>query len=647
MPGLNRDKLFHPLIWAARLGILALMLSVALALDSASNARYQAEVRHQWQERLDDLSLGLQSTILQNIQTVWGLAANIAVQPDIDEQRFRELASVIFRLAPDLRNIGLAPDFIIRHVYPLQGNEAALGLDLGDGRIPPEQIEVLFQSRQVAFSGPINLVQGGQGLAGRIPIFDSQTGEFWGLISVILNLESLYQTAGVLPLADDMHFGLSTSSDPGDQSAMFLGNRAGGWQQPVTATLNMRGTQWTLFAEPAGGWPKHPESSWLTRSLLATLVLLVTVGTFWLTSLLLKERKLQRRIAGLFELAPVGIGLFSAHRRVLLQANRTFERTFGNNAQTLNYFDHAFDQNGHPIPGGLGIQDKLTQNFRFSGMEACLPTPQNTLLPVAMHGLLLNDHDSEQIIWLITEDVSEQKKVDRLKSEFISTVSHELRTPLTSISGSLGLLNNKVAGELPEQAARLTEIAYRNSQQLTSLINDLLDIEKLAAGKMPFQLDEHELSLLVSECIENLDPLARQRHIQLCVGELAPVRVSVEPQRFKQAVTNLLSNAIKFSPDNARVEIYTERHGHNVRLCIRDYGEGVAPDFREAIFQKFSQADASDRRARGGTGLGLAITRELMANMRGSVDYDSTPGNGATFWLELPAQWLPAPAEAG
>lgn len=634
----NQEKLFHSLIWATRLGILVMMLAVALTLDSAGTARYQTDVRQQWQERLDDISLKLQSTILQNIQTVWGLAANVAVQPDIDEQRFRELAAVIFRLAPELRNIGLAPGFVIRNVYPLQGNERALGLDLTRQSMPPAQVELMLSTRKAVFSGPIDLVQGGQGLAGRIPIFEEQGGDLWGVVSVILDLQRLYTAAGVAPFPEDLEFGLSTSADPGERAAVFLGTDIATWRDPVTATLDMPGARWTLFAEPVSGWPNHPEAPWLTRGLLALMVILVTAGAFWLTSLLLKDRERQRRFTGLFELAPIGIGLFSAQRGVLLQANPTFERSFGKAAKSLDYFDHAFDSNGQPLSTGLGIREKLQKDFRFTGLEGYFPDPNQNLVPVMLQGLQLDTNDSESVIWLITEDVSEQKKVDRLKSEFISTVSHELRTPLTSISGSLGLLANNAVGDLPEPAAKLAQIAYRNSQQLTRLINDLLDIEKLAAGKMPFRLESHNLPAIVRECVENIEPFAHERQIQLHTEAIPSIQVRVDQQRFGQALNNLLSNAIKFSPDHSSVAIFTERHNDRIRLCIRDHGQGVDPGFRDKIFEKFSQADASDRRAKGGTGLGLAITRELMANMNGKVDYRSTPGEGALFWLELPLE---------
>lgn len=631
-----QSDVFRRLIWASRLSAVLLVLAVAISLDVASSSSHRNDIRQQWKAHADDVSLKLQSAILQNVQTVWGLAANVSVQPDINDQRFQQLASVIFSLAPGLRNIGLAPDFVIRNVHPLKGNEAAIGLDLTSQSLSPSQLEMLLEHRRVVFSGPINLIQGGQGLAGRIPIFEQASGEFWGVVSVILDLQKLYSAAGLDILRDDFRFAISSSNNPDDTESVFFSTQSTKWNEPVTSTINMRGVTWTVFAEPVDGWPYYPTQPWLFRGSLIAMLVIVAGGAFWLTSLLSRDREMQRRFWGLFELAPMGIGLFSATSNTLLRANPTFKDQFGKSAQSLDFFERSFDMSGGALASKLGIRESLRRNSGFSGLEGYYMTPDQTLTPIMLHGLQLENYGKEPVVWLITEDISEQKKVDHLKNEFISTVSHELRTPLTSISGSLGLIANNAVGKLPEKASELAKIAYRNSQQLTFLINDLLDIEKLVAGKMQFRSEVCFLSESVRECAENIDTFARDRQISLQIADLPPVKVHVDRQRFGQAITNLLSNAIKFSPAGSSVEIFANTTGESVRLCIRDHGEGIEPDFRDQMFQKFSQADSSDRRAKGGTGLGLAITRELMTRMNGSVDYESVRGHGATFWLELP-----------
>ena len=181
----------------------------------------------------------------------------------------------------------------------------------------------------------------------------------------------------------------------------------------------------------------------------------------------------------------------------------------------------------------------------------------------------------------------------------------------------------------------MAEIAYRNTQQLTLLINDLLDIEKLVAGKMVFALEDCQLSGVVRECLEGIESFSVDKQVTLKAEHIHDVNVQADRGRLCQALNNLLSNAIKFSPDHSEVIVHIERTENRIRILVSDQGQGIPAEFRDRIFQKFSQADSSDRRAKGGTGLGLAITRELMHAMDGDVGFDSEEGHGACFWLSL------------
>ena len=304
----TQDRALFYLVWLARAAVLVLLLGVAFVLDSAATQTHRNDVRQEWQARLNDIDLKLQGAILQNVQTVWGLAANVSVQPDITEAEFQQLAPVIFSLAPQLRNIGLAPDLTIRNIYPLEGNEAALGLDLTSQSLSPEQVKTLTESRKALFSGPINLVQGVQGMAARIPIFENESGQFWGVISVILDLNRLYNAVDMASFSENGYLALFKTSSPGLEEDPFFGAATTQWQDPITTELNLPGITWTLFAQPTQGWPSHPESPVLVRSILGLMVLLLFAGTYWLTSLLLRDHQMQRRFSGLFELAPFGIG---------------------------------------------------------------------------------------------------------------------------------------------------------------------------------------------------------------------------------------------------------------------------------------------------------------------------------------------------
>lgn len=250
---------------------------------------------------------------------------------------------------------------------------------------------------------------------------------------------------------------------------------------------------------------------------------------------------------------------------------------------------------------------------------------------IESRGMVVERNAQGQAIRMIgtNTDISERKRVEQLKSEFVATVSHELRTPLTSISGALGPLSDK--------ARTMLEIASRNSQQLTRLINDLLDMEKLAAGKMGFDLQTQALMPLVEQAIEGARPYAQQYGVVLAMAERADTaRVRVDGGRLQQVLGNYLSNAAKFSPQGAQVDVLVRVVADMARVEVVDRGPGISEEFKKRIFEKFSQADASNTRKKGGTGLGLAISKELIERMHGRVGFESQEGKGARFFLELP-----------
>ncbi|NQD92281.1 PAS domain S-box protein [Pseudomonas sp. CrR25] len=246
-------------------------------------------------------------------------------------------------------------------------------------------------------------------------------------------------------------------------------------------------------------------------------------------------------------------------------------------------------------------------------------------------------HQGEQRFIAVIRDISERKRIEQMKNEFVSTVSHELRTPLTAIAGSLGLINGGALGEVPAPMQQMLSIAQGNSQRLGELINDLLDMDKLVAGKMQFECAEQPLMPLIEQALEHNQPYAQQFGVRLDLLESDDrVRVLVDPQRLLQVLANLLSNAAKFSHSGHAVEVRVQRRGGQVRVSVHDRGHGIPERFKARIFSKFSQADATDTRNKGGTGLGLAISKEIIERLDGRIGFDSLEGQGATFWFELP-----------
>jgi PAS domain S-box-containing protein len=239
----------------------------------------------------------------------------------------------------------------------------------------------------------------------------------------------------------------------------------------------------------------------------------------------------------------------------------------------------------------------------------------------------------------VYRDVTKETEVDRMKSEFIATVSHELRTPMTSIKGSLGLLLGGAGGPVPEDARELLLIAQNNTDRLIRLINDILDISRIEAGKMEIR----PLPLSVAEAIlratRELEGYAGQRHIdvQLDLPEDLS-RAVADSDRLQQVLANLLSNALKFSEPGTAVTVSAGREGSEVWIRVADQGPGIPAGQQQQIFEKFHRVDNASTRRTGGTGLGLAICKAIVEEHGGRIWVESEAGQGSAFTFTLPAE---------
>jgi len=230
----------------------------------------------------------------------------------------------------------------------------------------------------------------------------------------------------------------------------------------------------------------------------------------------------------------------------------------------------------------------------------------------------------------------EVERVNQTKTEFLARSSHELRTPLNAIVGYADLLSEQSAGPLPPPYPRFVANIQEGARHLLDMVNDLLDISRIEAGRIELNLERFDISAALDEVLSVITPLAAIKSICLDNWIACGTAVVADRVRFKQILYNLLSNAVKFTPEEGRVWIETAMDGEVITICVGDTGIGIAPGDQEAIFEEFHQVASARKLAAAGSGLGLAITRKLARLHGGDVRVESQFGNGSRFLVSLP-----------
>lgn len=271
--------------------------------------------------------------------------------------------------------------------------------------------------------------------------------------------------------------------------------------------------------------------------------------------------------------------------------------------------------------------------------------PNGSLRVVETRGVEINwEGETARLISLM--DITERKAIEQMKDEFLSIASHELRTPLTSIRGSLGLLATGRLGELSDKGHRMLDIAVSNTDRLSRLLNDILDLERMESGKVKMAQTDCNAVELIAQAVETMQAMAERSGVTLWLeidgcaiadGPL-PVPVWADPDQILQTLTNLIGNGIKFSDTGGGIWVGIVRRVEDVLFYVKDEGRGIPSDKLEKIFGRFQQVDASDSREKGGTGLGLAICREIIKQHGGTIWVESRLGHGSSFFFTLPAR---------
>lgn len=231
-------------------------------------------------------------------------------------------------------------------------------------------------------------------------------------------------------------------------------------------------------------------------------------------------------------------------------------------------------------------------------------------------------------------------ELDTLKNEYVAMVSHELKSPLTSVRGAVGILSAGLVGPATEKGARLFSIALTNLDRVIRLINDVLNLERIASGASSLHMEQCSIENLVKQAIDTMVPIAQDLNVRLVADAIAglpeaTIFINADPDKIVQVLINLLSNALKFSPSGAEVVVGIEASDDTLTVRISDAGRGIPEDQLKKVFERFQQVEQDDARRLGGTGLGLAICRSIVEQHGGSIWAERNVGKGTSFLVKM------------
>jgi len=598
-----------------------------------------------------------------------GLAVQFAVNPGMTSADFEAVARDLLIGARNVRSFGFARGTIITDVYPRPGNEMLLGLDY---RTLPDQwpaIERAIQRRESVLAGPLELRQGGAGVVGRTPVFASPlgaapgSGPFLGVVSVVVGLDRLFETLDLEEIEKRHAVALRGTDGWGAIGETFYGDPALFGTGAAVVDISLPGGSWQLaVARHAGDLsPAGLDAVWGLGGGAALLAgFLGFLGVRHLTLARLTARRLTESEARFRDLAESSADWFwetDAELRFTWISPR-FEGVTGVTAASLigrTRFEIAkADPNTR---AWRRHKEELDRQLPFRDFEYDTETPRGRRLirssgvPVIdPSGRFLGYRGSASDVTDRAEDkirlaqaLHQAEAASHAKSAFLAQMSHELRTPLNAIIGFAEMISLQVFG--PTAGERYRGYAgdiLASGRHLLSLVNDLLDIGRIEAGARRIEASVTAIEPLVAESIGMVAGQARTAGVTL-VTELPDdlPKLFADPRALTQVVVNLLSNAIKFTPAGGRVTVSARVDPDDaLRVAVADTGIGIGPEDMARILRPFEQVEETFTRARGGAGLGLAISKGLMQLHGGTLEIDSTPGQGTTVTCRFPPERL-------
>ncbi|WP_167605630.1 ATP-binding protein [Maribellus sediminis] len=593
----------------------------------------------------------LEKALYSRIFYTRGVAAYVSLNPEISQDEFAELAKEYIKNDTVISTMSLSKDCIITDIYPVEGHEEAIGLNLLEHPERKKIVEKTIETHLTFIAGPVELVEGGIAFISYTPVFDkTMTGKerFWGVTDIVIKRDELLNEAGLNKLENGFEYALRGVNGDGYEGDVFWGDPAIFDQNPVEISVDLPIGKWILAAAPSSGWRKYADQDKAMFMVLLFSAIIISILIWLFVNALSKISRNEKELKAIFASLDSLIIELDSNGRYLKIAAINEDDLILPKEELIGKFIHD-------------VFDPSKTEYIMQAIKNCLKSKE---LQVVEYSIVLNgkekwfsariSYKSYDSIIFNAYDITEAKEREKQlqeselqlkelnasKDKFFSIIAHDLRSPLAGQKGVIDILLAE-QDELDEKTKRdLLKSVQTSSNQLYVLLENLLKWALSQSGALNSVPTKFDLYSTYDAVIQRYETSARLKAIQLEDKLTEGIVVMADEQLTDTVLRNLVSNAIKFTQQGGKVSVHSEVVQQNgksfCKVSVSDTGIGISPEVLEKLFKTGNSKSSNGTANEMGSGLGLLLCKEFVGIQGGEIWAESTVGKGSVFSFTLP-----------
>lgn len=630
--------------WLIAIVILTILMASIWIYTNYKAGLWEKDVRLNVHELLSTKKSNLEKALYSRIYYTRGVAAYVSLNPQITRQEYAQLAKEYIRNDTVINSMALSKDCILSDIYPLEGHESALGLNLLEHPERKTIVQKTIATHETFIAGPLELVEGGIAFVSYTPIFDKvehQSEHFWGLTDIVILQDPLFNEAGLLPQEGGFNFALCGANGTGLNNEVFWGQEDIFDTDPVVINIELPIGTWVMAASPTKGWEHYAnqDNTLLTLLIISAFVISILIGLFAnaLFQLHLNEKELKAIFASLdsliMEMSEKGdyLKIVKTNSRLLYLPE---EKLLGKKLEDI------FDE-------------EITTQF-MTAISQCVQTKELVIIeyPLIISGnecwfsAHISYKSDQSIIFNaseITQSKAREKELQELnstKDTFLSIIAHDLRGPLSSQQGLINVLLSNYDKLSDARRTLFLKSLQESSTHIYNLLENLLKWTMSQSGKIVMKPVDIKLKEKYQEMILQLQRNAALKNIVLTNAIDSRHSVVADANLTEVILRNLVSNAIKFTPKAGTITLSSKCVSINdadyIKVSVEDTGVGISEEKLKQMFSLKTKASTRGTDDEQGSGLGLILCKEFTDKQGGIIEISSEEGKGSKFSFALP-----------